>query len=130
MRVLLDTHVWLWMLTAPERLAEPAGAIVADTDNVLLLSAASAWEIAIKHGLGKLALPQPPGVYVPTRMASTGVLPLPVTHRHALQVVDLPAEHADPFDRLLIAQAQLEDLPILTADDTFERYDVELIAAT
>jgi PIN domain nuclease of toxin-antitoxin system len=129
MRVLVDTHVWLWMLTAPERLTGPVRAIVEDTDNVVLLSAASAWEIAIKYGLGKLPLPQPPAVYVPARMASTGVLPLPVTHRHALRVADLPAEHADPFDRLLIAQAQLEDLPILTADEAFARYDVEVVAA-
>lgn len=130
MRVLLDTHVWLWMLTAPERLGRAAHEIVEDVGNGLLLSAASSWEIAIKYSLGKLPLPQPPAVYVPGRMASTGVMPLPITHQHALHVAALPAEHADPFDRLLVAQSQIERIPILTADDTFSRYDVELLPAT
>lgn len=130
MRVLLDTHVWLWMLTAPERLGHAAHQLVEDVGNALLLSAASSWEIAIKYSLGKLPLPQPPAVYVPGRMASTGVMALPITHQHALHVAALPAEHADPFDRLLVAQSQLESIPILTADDAFSRYDVDLLPAT
>lgn len=129
MRVLLDTQVWLWMLAAPERLSEPSRALVVSADNELLLSAASAWEIAIKYGLGKLRLPEPPGELIPRLMTRTGITPLPVHHRHALHVATLPTLHRDPFDRLLIAQAQLERLPILTADRSFALYDVETLRA-
>jgi PIN domain nuclease of toxin-antitoxin system len=128
-RVLLDTQVWLWMVAAPERLSEPSRALVVSADNELLLSAASAWEIAIKYGLGKLRLPEPPGELIPRLMTRTGITPLPVHHRHALHVTTLPTLHRDPFDRLLIAQAQLERLPILTADKSFARYDVETLRA-
>jgi PIN domain nuclease of toxin-antitoxin system len=128
-RVLLDTQVWLWMLAAPERLSEPARALVVAADNELLLSAASAWEIAIKYALGKLRLPEAPGDLIPRLMTRTGITPLPVHHRHALHVATLPPRHRDPFDRLLIAQAQLEQLPILTADRSFTLYDVETLPA-
>lgn len=129
MRVLLDTQVWLWMLAAPERLSRSSHALVVSVDNELLLSAASAWEIAIKHGLGKVRLPEEPLGYVARMMAHTGVTPLPVYHRHALQVATLPLHHRDPFDRLLVAQAQLEALPILTADKLLRRYDIEVMLA-
>lgn len=129
MRVLLDTHVWLWMVAAPKRLTAAAGAIVVSPENELLLSAASAWEIAIKTGLGKLRLPESPVAFVPRLMARTQVTALPVHHRHALEVATLPPHHHDPFDRLLVAQAQLEGVPILTADKTFARYDVEVLPA-
>lgn len=129
MRVLLDTQVWLWMLAAPERLSEPSRALVTSTDNELLLSAASAWEIAIKYALGKLRLPEAPGDLIPRLMTRTGITPLPVHHRHALHVATLPPRHRDPFDRLLIAQAQIDQLPILTADPSFTLYDVETLRA-
>ena len=129
MRILLDTQVWLWMLSAPERLSKKTRSRVASSDNELLLSAASAWEIAIKHALGKLQLPEPPEEYIPSLMNRTGMTPLPVLHRHALRVAALPAHHRDPFDRLLIAQAQLEQAPVLTADKAFRLYDVEIIIA-
>ena len=129
MRLLLDTQVWLWMVATPERLAPPARALVTAADNELLLSAASAWEIAIKHALGKLTTPEPPDVFVPRLMAQLGITPLPVLHRHALHVATLPPRHRDPFDRLLVAQAQLEEVPILTADPAFGLYEVDLIPA-
>jgi len=128
-RVLLDTQVWLWMLAAPERLSEPSRALVVATDNELLLSAASAWEIAIKYALGKLRLPEAPGDLIPRLMARTGITPLPVHHRHALRVATLPPKHRDPFDRLLVAQAQIEKVPILSADRSFDLYDVEVLGA-
>ncbi len=90
MRVLLDTQAWLWMLAAPERLAPATRKLLTKSANELLLSAASAWEIAIKHGLGKLRLPDTPERAVPELMARTGVVPLPVLHRHALRVATLP----------------------------------------
>ena len=129
MRVLLDTQVWLWMLAAPERLSRKARALVVSQENELLLSAASAWEIAIKHAVGKLQLPEAPEEYIPPLMIQTAITPLAVNHRHALRVASLPAHHRDPFDRILIAQAQIEELPILTADRAFRRYDIEVLPA-
>jgi PIN domain nuclease of toxin-antitoxin system len=128
-RILLDTQVWLWMRAAPERLSRKSRTLVLSPDNELLLSAASAWEIAIKHGLGKLLLPEAPGDYVPRLMASTGITPLSIQHRHALHVATLPPRHRDPFDRILVAQSQLEGLPIMTADRSFSLYDVDVIPA-
>ena len=129
MKLLLDTQVWLWMLAEPERLSPAGRRLVEGMEHELFFSAASAWEIAIKHGLGKLTLPGTPADVVPERMHRTGVTPLPVLHRHALHVAALPAHHRDPFDRLLVAQAQLEQLTILTADRAFRRYDVRVKAA-
>jgi PIN domain nuclease of toxin-antitoxin system len=128
-KVLLDTQVWLWMLAAPDRLSERSRALVTSPDTELVLSAVSTWEIAIKHSLGKLVLPEPTAAYVARLMTSTGVVPLPIYHRHTLHVATLPAHHADPFDRLLVAQAQLEELPVLTADAMLRSYDVQTIAA-
>ncbi|MDQ3537490.1 MAG: type II toxin-antitoxin system VapC family toxin [Actinomycetota bacterium] len=128
MRVLLDTHVWLWLQASPQRLDAKARELVQDTRNELLLSAASAWEIAIKYALGRLALPEPPPSYVPDRMASSGVGGLAVEAGHALHVATLPALHRDPFDRLLVAQSQLESIPIMTADSAIARYDVAVVS--
>jgi PIN domain nuclease of toxin-antitoxin system len=128
-RALLDTQVWLWMLAAPERLSKRGRAFVTSPANELLLSAASAWEIAIKYGLGKIALPEAPWEYIPGLVARTGVTPLPILQRHALHVAALPPHHRDPFDRLLIAQAQIEDIPIVTADRSFDLYDVKVLEA-
>jgi PIN domain nuclease of toxin-antitoxin system len=127
-RALLDTQVWLWMLAAPERLSKRGRAFVTSPENELVLSAASAWEIAIKYGLGKIRLPEPPGEYFPKLVMRTGVTPLPIHHRHALHVAALPLHHRDPFDRLLIAQAQIEDIPIVTADPNFSLYEVDVLA--
>ncbi len=129
MKALLDTHVWLWLQTAPERLTREARELVEDASNDLFLSAASAWEIAIKYALGKLPLPDPPDRYVPSRLALSGTTPLPVEMRHALQVAALPPHHRDPFDRLLIAQAQLEDLVLVTADGQFGPYGIQTLSA-
>lgn len=129
MRILLDTQCWLWMSLAPERFSPRGRALVENAENALYLSAASAWEIAIKHALGKLGLPEPPETYVPSRMAALSVQPLAIEHAHALHAAMLPAHHRDPFDRLLVAQAQLDDLPILTADPAIRKYGVETLAA-
>jgi PIN domain nuclease of toxin-antitoxin system len=128
-RILLDTHCWLWMVGRPDRLSPSSRSLVEDAENELLLSAASSWEIAIKHGIGKLRLPGDPVTLVPEWMARSGVVALPVHHAHALAVAHLPRHHGDPFDRLLVAQAQLEDLPLLTADNVFQTYDLRVIRA-
>ena len=114
------------MQASPDRFSAEALRIVQDPGNDLLLSAASSWEIAIKYALGKLPLPEPPGTYVPDRMRTSGTTSLPVEHSHALHVAELPGHHRDPFDRLLISQARLDRLVVLTADPQFEPYNVEL----
>ncbi|MFI5008857.1 MAG: type II toxin-antitoxin system VapC family toxin [Solirubrobacterales bacterium] len=126
MRLLLDTHVFLWLNTEPERLGEHLP-LVEDQGNELLLSAASSWEIAIKHRLGRLPLPESPQRYVPARMRAVGARGLAVEHPHALAVADLEPLHRDPFDRLLVAQAGLLDVPILTADPMVARYPVQTL---
>jgi PIN domain nuclease of toxin-antitoxin system len=128
-RILLDTQCWLWMSLSPKRLSPRGRRLVEDQKNILYLSAASAWEIAIKHALGKLRLPEPPVSYVPARVNALGVQSLPIEHAHAVHVATLPPHHRDPFDRILVAQAQLDDLPILTADPLIAAYDVTTIAA-
>lgn len=126
MRILLDTHCWLWMLTEPDRFSPGSRRLIEDPDNELLLSAASSWEIAIKYELGKLPLPEPPATYVPARMQASGTTSLAVEHSHALHVARLPGHHRDPFDRLLVSQAILEKLVLLTADPQLDPYDVRL----
>lgn len=129
MRILLDTQCFLWMHAEPDRLSARARRLVTSPSNELLLSAASAWEIAIKAGLGKLRLPEPVADYVSSRMAETGVRGLAVEHVHALRVASLPRHHVDPFDRLLVAQADVEALPILTSDRTFRAYGIRVLPA-
>lgn len=127
MRFLLDTEAWLWSLTEPERLNAKARVLLSDRANTLYLSAASSWEIAIKCALGKLPLPEPPATHVPSRMARQGIERLPIEHVHALRVAELPMRHRDPFDRLIIAQSQIESLPVITADRMFEEYDLSTV---
>src|SRR5512134_3161653 len=112
------------MQTEPDRFSSETRRLLLDPSNELFLSAASAWEIAIKYALGKLPLPTPPAEYVSSRMQAGGIVGLPVYPVHALRVADLPLHHRDPFDRLLIAQAKLEKLTILTGDSQFRPYDV------
>ena len=127
MKALLDTHVFLWWNTNDQRLSERAREFITDRRNELFISAASAWEIAIKAGRGRLILPQSPQKYVASRMLQHHIQPLPIQISHALRVFALPEIHRDPFDRLLVAQSQMEKLPILTADSNIARYDVEIL---
>lgn len=127
MRVLLDTHVWLWLLTARRRLPVGLLRLLADARTDVRLSAASSWEIALKHRLGKLPLPAAPDLYLPARMTATGVRALEITHQHALQVANLPRHHSDPFDLMLVAQAQVEAVSLVTADAALSAYDVNIL---
>lgn len=129
MKYLLDTGVWLWFLREPERVSREARDVMEDFSQKIFLSAASAWEIAIKAASGKLTLPEPPALFVPRRMAEQGLRELPVSQVHALAVFALPPHHRDPFDRLLIAQASLEGMILITADRMFERYIAQLLWA-
>jgi PIN domain nuclease of toxin-antitoxin system len=127
MRAMLDTHVFLWWNTDDPQLSSFARQFIADGTNEIFLSAASAWEIAIKYARGRLTLPEPPEMYVASRMTSQNFQPLPIQISHALQVSSLPDIHQDPFDRLLVAQSLLEDLPILTGDKNIPQYPVSVI---
>lgn len=129
MTILLDTQIWLWMQAAPRRLGPGVRELIEDVTTTLLFSAVSSWEIAIKHSLGRLPIPEPPERYVPDRMRTSGVVALPIEHSHALRVSTLEQHHRDPFDRLLVAQSQVEGVALVTADPIFDRYDVELISA-
>ena len=129
MRYLLDTHCFLWWLASPERLSAEAVAIIGDRDNDILVSVASSWEIAIKYALGKLPLPTPPEEYIPSRLQRCGFGTLHIEHAHALRVATLPLHHRDPFDRMLVAQAQVDGLPIITVDRRFAAYTVEVVWA-
>lgn len=130
MKLLLDTQVWLWALVADARLGAKARSFLTSRRHEPLFSAASAWEIAIKFRIGRLALPDVPERFVLPRLVRDGIGSLPVEIRHALRVADLPEHHRDPFDRLLVAQAQVEDLPLLTADPVLHQYDVTILPAT
>lgn len=101
--------------------------IISDGRNEIYLSAASAWEIAIKTAKGRLTLPEEPGRYVANRMHQHRFLALPVQISHALRVYDLPSFHADPFDRLLIAQCLMESMPLVTKDEQIKKYKLEVI---
>jgi PIN domain nuclease of toxin-antitoxin system len=117
------------MQVSPEQLSDQARDLIRDVRHELFFSAASSWEIAIKYALGKLALPTAPAVYVSSRLEGSGVTAIPIEHVHALRVAELPPHHRDPFDRLLVAQAQLDGLTLLTVDPQFKPYGIELIWA-
>ena len=129
MTYLLDTGVWLWSVGDPSRISRKARDVMADVSHEVFLSAVTSWEVAIKAASGKLHLPEPPDLYVPRRMASQGLRPLAVSHEHALTVFALPAYHRDTFDRLLIAQAKVEGMTLISADKIFDRYPVQLLWA-
>ena len=127
MIALLDTHTFLWWNTDDPQLSSKARALIADGHNEIYLSVASAWEIAIKAARGSLILPEPPDEYVRSRLRLHRMLVLTVQLRHALTVYDLPMIHRDPFDRLLIAQSRVEDLPLLTMDSQIAQYGVVVV---
>ena len=127
--ILLDTHVWLWLNGAVERLSPRCLDIISSPRSEVFLSPVSAWEIAIKCATGKLFLPEPPEVYIPRRMEANRINPLPIQHDHAFRAAALPRHHKDPFDRMLIAQAQLERMRLVTVDGQLSQYDVEILWA-
>jgi len=126
-RILLDTHVFLWWVLEDPRLSPIARETIADPDVDVLVSPVSAWEIAIKAADKRLDLPEPSLTYVPSRMAANHFHELPITMDHCLRTAQLPGIHGDPFDRLLVAQALAEDLPLVTGDPAISMYDVETI---
>jgi len=129
-RILIDTHCLLWALARPEALNVDAAALLSNVKTEVIVSAASIWEIAIKSALGKLRVSLTNGDSLFDIIDRQSLTPLPILHSHARRVASLPLHHGDPFDRLLIAQAQIESVPIMTADDQFLRYEIEMIWAS
>jgi PIN domain nuclease of toxin-antitoxin system len=127
MIALMDTHTFLWWITDHSKLSPRAVDIISDGDNDLLLSAASGWEIAIKARLGRLALPDVPERFIPEHLHMNAFRCLPIEMSHALHVYALPNHHRDPFDRMLVAQSQVEGCAILTSDLQIAKYNVETI---
>ncbi len=125
MRLLLDTHVFLWWMEEDPTLDGHAREIIENPDSEVAISAAVAWEIAIKQASGKLRAPED----LRTGILDEGFVPLPITIEHAVQAGALPPHHSDPFDRMLVAQAQLEGLTIVTRDPNIPRYGVATLTA-
>lgn len=124
MKILLDTHVFLWMISAPEKLSRTAKQLLKTEENELFLSTVSGWEIAIKYQIGRLRLPDNPDVYIPQQVKENSLEILPIEINHAVNIYNLPDIHKDPFDRMLISQGQIENLPILTDDERIKEYPV------
>lgn len=129
MRLLVDTHVFVWMHAEPERLSKRARELLVDARSELLLSCIVPWELGIKVAQGKLRLPEPVEQYCASRALAARMRLLDVRFVHVFEASRLPLHHRDPFDRMLIAQARIEAVAVLTADRAFRAYDVEVAAA-
>ena len=130
MKLLLDTHVFLWYISADSKLPVSFRAAIQDSTNDVHLSVASIWEAVIKYSLGKLPLPHPPAVYLPKQRIAHGVEPLPIDEGAMEQLANLPALHRDPFDRILIAQALQYEMKIVTIDPEILAYPVPNLSST
>jgi PIN domain nuclease of toxin-antitoxin system len=123
-RLLLDTHAFLWWITDDPHLSDRARALIGGGENEVFLSAASAWELAVKAALRRVELAQPLDRFVPDQLERNGFQALPVSVRHALALPALPPLHRDPFDRMLVAQALTEEMTLVSADREIWRYPV------
>jgi PIN domain nuclease of toxin-antitoxin system len=127
MKLLLDTHTFIWWAGEPEKLSSNALALLEDEDNELMLSVVSVWEMQIKSQLGKLRLNVPLEDLIESQRQENGLQILPIELEHALALSRLPTLHKDPFDRLLIAQGRVEDVDIVSKDSEFASYPVRVI---
>jgi len=125
MRLLLDTSVVLWSATGDRRLSSQTMELINSRESIVFFSSVSTWEIAIKYALGDLLLRQEPAEFVPKVIQDLKLQTLDITQRHAIEVGRLPMHHRDPFDRMLVAQARVEGMRLLTSDHNLQRYDVE-----
>jgi PIN domain nuclease of toxin-antitoxin system len=124
MRLLLDTHTFLWFITADPRLSAGAEQAIRQVGDTPLLSIASVWEIAIKVQLQRLPIPRPLDVFIPEQLRTNRIELLPIELHHTFEIARLPLHHRDPFDRILIAQAIRESIPVVSADRAFDAYPV------
>jgi PIN domain nuclease of toxin-antitoxin system len=123
MKLLLDTHILLWWLSQNQKLLPTEKEIITDPDNLILISAATAWEIAVKKMIGKLEAPDD----LPAALAANNFLELPITIKHSQKLYQLPLHHQDPFDRIMVAQAMSEDLTFMTRDPKIALYDIKTL---
>jgi PIN domain nuclease of toxin-antitoxin system len=127
MKILVDTCAFLWIVSESPRLSKTAAAVFLERNNERYLSAASAWEIGIKHAAGRLPLPERPDVFVPKIRKASGIASLDIDEESALLAGRLPGLHSDPFDRMLVAQAIVHGMTILTPDREIEQYPVRVV---
>ncbi|MEO1147319.1 MAG: type II toxin-antitoxin system VapC family toxin [Cyanobacteria bacterium J06638_22] len=127
MRILLDTHIFLWFISGDTKLPTDTRAAIRDPDNAVYLSAVSIWEAVVKYQLGKLPLPEPPEIYLPKQRDRHKISSLALDERSVVQLAQLPALHRDPFDRMLICQALQNDLTLATIDAAVRAYSVSLL---
>jgi PIN domain nuclease of toxin-antitoxin system len=126
MRLLLDTCTFLWLILGADDLSEKAKTLFVDPDNDVYLSVVSAWEIAVKYSIGRLELPEDPRVYVPQQRERHAIRSLPLDEPESLQVSTLPTIHDDPFDRMLISQALIHGMTIMSPDEAIKKYPVQI----
>ncbi len=127
MRLLLDTCTFIWLASEPARISPDAAAKIDDAANEMFLSHASVWEICLKHSAGKLNLPDEPERWLSDQLAARGVKELPIEFQSLTASARLPAHHRDPFDRLLVAQAKLHSMKLITPDAWISKYDADVI---
>jgi PIN domain nuclease of toxin-antitoxin system len=127
MRYLLDTHTFLWFAAEPNKLPETLRTLLSDTNNDLLLSAASAWEIALLWQLQKITLPEPPQFFIPQAILALSLTPLDIDFEMAITAATLPLLHRDPFDRLLVAATIQENVVLLSKDQILPKYGVAVM---
>jgi PIN domain nuclease of toxin-antitoxin system len=125
--MILDTQAFLWFVSDLSKLGKKARSAINDPDNEIYLSLASTWEMAIKISMGKLRIAEPLEQFIPQQLLVNSLRQLDITFRHVTGVATLPFHHKDPFDRLLVSQALLEGMPVLSADKAFDAYDVERV---
>jgi PIN domain nuclease of toxin-antitoxin system len=126
MKLLLDTHAFLWWILDDPKLSARALDLIGDSRNTLFWSAASSWEVSIKYSLGRLPLPETPEQFLPTELAKNRIESLPIIDAHAFRAGLLPRHHTDPFDRMLVAQAQEESLGLISGDEQLSMYKVDI----
>jgi PIN domain nuclease of toxin-antitoxin system len=126
MKLLLDTHTFLWWITDDLQLSAKARELIADGNNALYWSAASSWEVSIKYALGRLPLPEAPEQFLTAEIEKNRIESLPIIDSHAFIAGQLPHHHRDPFDRMLVAQAQVESLTLLSNDEQLKLYNIEI----
>jgi PIN domain nuclease of toxin-antitoxin system len=130
MKLLLDTHIFLWLISGDEKLPEIAKDAICDSQNEVFLSVASLWEIIIKNQIGKLPLPENPATFLPEQRKLHQIQSLAIDEKSATVLATLPQLHRDPFDRILVCQAIYHDLTIITVDHILQTYPVKLLDLT
>ena len=127
MRFLLDTHVFLWWIMDSPQISENVRRLISEGSSDLFWSAASSWEIAIKYANGKLPLPDEPEVFIESELSTNRISSLSITDAHSFMAGKLPVHHRDPFDRMLIAQSNFENMPLITSDQIISKYEVKTV---